>query len=64
MVETTDIGELKTLIQTLLGRISPLEVQVVELQAENTVLRLENAQLRQRLGLNFTNSHKPPATDG
>jgi transposase len=64
MVETTDIGELKTLIQTLLGRISQLEAQVVELQAENTTLRSENTELRRRLGLNSTNSHKPPATDG
>ncbi len=34
------------------------------LEAENTALKAENAELRQRLGQNSKNSHKPPSSDG
>lgn len=50
MVETEDIGELKALIQQLMLRVEQLET--------------ENAELRRRLGLTSTNSHKPPASAG
>lgn len=50
MVETDDIGELKALIQQLMLRVEQLEA--------------ENAELRRRLGLTSTNSHKPPASAG
>lgn len=50
MVETTDITELKALI--------------LSLQTENTTLKATIAELQARIGLNSTNSHKPPTTDG
>jgi transposase len=34
------------------------------LRREDAVLRAENAELRRRLGLNSTNSSKPPSSDG
>lgn len=45
-----DIDELKAIIKRLL-------VEIEQLKAEN-------AELRNRLGLNSENSHKPPSTDG
>jgi transposase len=65
-------------IEELLRRLSALETEVahlraenVRLQAENNHLRAENArlqaenaELRRRLGMNSTNSHKPPSSDG
>ncbi len=58
-------------INALLERLSSLEAEVTRLQAENAYLQAENArlqaengELRRRLGLNSTNSHKPPSSDG
>jgi len=45
-----DIDTLKAIIRRLLGKIEQLEA--------------ENAELRRRLGLDSTNSHKPPSSDG
>jgi hypothetical protein len=45
-----DIETLKALIQKLLE--------------ENAQLKAENAELRRRLGLDSSNSHKPPSSDG
>ncbi|TAE33137.1 MAG: hypothetical protein EAZ92_00885 [Candidatus Kapaibacterium sp.] len=41
-----------------------LRAENADLRAENIALRAENADLRSRLGLNSSNSHKPPNTDG
>ncbi len=41
-----------------------LEAELTRLQAENARLQAENAELRRRLGLNSTNSHEPPSSDG
>ncbi len=41
-----------------------LEAELTRLQAENARLQAENAELRRRLGLNSTNSHKPPSSNG
>lgn len=43
-------------IAQLLERLAALERRVIELEAEN-------AELRRRLGLDSTNSHKPPSQD-
>lgn len=45
-----DIESLKALIQKLLE--------------ENARLKAENAELRRRLGMDSSNSHKPPSSDG
>jgi hypothetical protein len=45
-----DIGELKALIKELLERIAQLEA--------------ENAEMRRRLGMDSSNSDKPPSSDG
>lgn len=57
MVETDDVGELKALVLSLLAKIQQLEARVRELETENT-------ELRRQLGLNPTNSHKPPSAQG
>jgi len=41
-----------------------LRAEVERLQAENARLQAENAELRRRLGMNSSNSHKPPSSDG
>jgi transposase len=58
-------------LDELAVRVSDLEADNARLVAENTVLRQENAvlraentDLRRRLGLNSTNSSKPPSSDG
>lgn len=48
----------------LIARIGQLEQLVLQLQADNQQLRLENAELKARLAQNSTNSHQPPASDG
>lgn len=54
---SNDIPVLHDLIRTLLSRLSVLESKVQTLEAENL-------ELRDRLGLDSTNSHKPPSSDG
>jgi hypothetical protein len=49
---------------SLLGRLENLEAEIERLQAENARLQAENAELRRRLGMNSSNSHKPPSSDG
>jgi len=56
---------------SLLIRLENLEIEtgrlraeVERLQAENARLQAENAELRRRLGMNSSNSHKPPSSDG
>ena len=65
-------------IVELLERLERLETRIVELErdnaelrrenavlrAENAVLRAENADLRARMGMDSSNSSKPPSSDG
>ena len=44
--------------------LESLKVIIKQLLEENKQLKLENAELRGRLGLNSDNSHKPPSSDG
>jgi len=45
-----DVESLKALVRQLLEKITQLET--------------ENAELRRRLGMDSSNSHKPPSSDG
>ena len=53
---SNDIEVLKLLVNTLLQKAEALT-------AENMALRLENAELRQRLNQNSQNSRLPPSSD-
>ena len=53
---SNDIEVLKLLVNTLLQKVEALT-------AENTALRGENAELRQRLNQNSQNSSLPPSSD-
>lgn len=44
--------------------IEALKITVKDLREENERLKAEIAELRRRLGLDSTNSHKPPSSDG
>lgn len=48
----------------LCAEIERLQIENTRLQAENARLQAENAELRRRLGMNSSNSHKPPSSDG
>lgn len=52
-----DIDGLQQLVIELLARVEKLE-------AENARLKIENAELRERLGRKSHNSHQPPSADG
>jgi transposase/regulator of replication initiation timing len=76
--EGPSYDELAAVVVGLTARLDELSVRVGDLEAdnarlvaentalgqENAVLRAENAELRRRLGLNSTNSSKPPSSDG
>jgi transposase len=53
----TEPTELHALVLRLLTEIDALKVEV-------SLLKSENADLKSQLGLNSTNSHKPPTSDG
>ena len=62
--------EVLTLVGELLERIERLELEVealrkenLALKKENLELREENAELKRRLGLDSSNSSKPPSSD-
>ena len=44
--------------------IESLKAMIKQLLEENERLKAENAELRRRLGLDSTHSHKPPSSDG
>ncbi len=76
--ERPSYDELAVVVVGLTARLDALAVRVGDLEAdnarlvaentvlrqENAVLRAENTDLRRRLGLNSTNSSKPPSSDG
>lgn len=59
-----ELQELKALVLRLLQKLEALQVENAALQEENTKLKAENAELRRRLGMDSTNSHKPPSSEG
>lgn len=66
-----EILTLKSLLSSLLDRVSQLEAENALLRQENSILRAENLELRSenvelksRLSKNATNSHKPPSSEG
>ena len=44
--------------------IESLKVLIRQLLEEIDQLKAENAELRRRLGMDSTNSHQPPGSDG
>jgi len=46
------------------GLIAELRREIAALKRENTAAKQENAELRRRLGLDSSNSSKPPSSDG
>jgi transposase len=56
--------ELADLVVAQARVIEQLRTEVAQLRADNEKLRAENAELKRRLGMNSTNSSKPPSSDG
>jgi transposase len=52
------------MVAQLQADVQRLRADNEQLRAENAVLRAENADLRRRLGMNSSNSSKPPSSDG
>lgn len=61
---TMVIANVSERLTALEARVAYLEAENARLQAEDTRLQAENAELRRRLGLNSSNRHKPPSSDG
>jgi transposase len=61
---TARLDELSARVGVLEADNARLVVENTELRRENAVLRAENTELRRKLGLNSTNSSKPPSSDG
>lgn len=59
-----DILSLNALLTEVLLRVLALEGENGLLKEENMMLKAENEELKRRLGLNSTNSHKPPCSEG
>lgn len=59
-----EILTLKTLVSTLLERVTQLEAENAELRRENNALCLENIELKSKLAKKSTNFHKPPSSEG
>lgn len=51
-------------METLLNDIEALKATIKQLLEQIRRLEAENAELRRRLGMDSTNSHKPPSSDG
>jgi len=51
-------------MENLPNDIEALKAIIKQLLGENAQLKADNAELRRRLGLDSTNSHKPPSSDG
>ena len=64
MVSSEEILTLKTLVSSLLERVSQLEAENAQLRLDNIALKAENLELQARLSKNPTNSHKPPSSEG
>jgi transposase len=58
-----DPAELAELPPKFAALFTALMERVEKLESENAVLKAENAELKRRLGMNSTNSSKPPSTD-
>jgi transposase len=58
------VEQLVAMVAELRAEVERLRVDNGQLRAENEQLRAENAELRRRLGLNSSNSSRPPSSDG
>ncbi|WP_425892757.1 DUF6444 domain-containing protein, partial [Micromonospora sp. DT4] len=58
------VAELRAEVERLRAEVERLRVDNEQLRADNARLGGENAELRRRLGLNSSNSSKPPSSDG
>ena len=54
---------LEEIIKKQAEKIDQLEVRISELEAENRVLHVENAKLKEKLGLNSKNSSIPSSKE-
>ncbi|MGH8963814.1 MAG: IS66 family transposase [Actinomycetes bacterium] len=55
--------ELADLVVAQARQIEQLSVEVAQLRADNEKLRAENTELKRRLGMNSSNSSRPPSSD-
>lgn len=57
----TTIEECYQVIGLLLAKVEELSIRLDGLEAENKKLKMENAQLKERLNINSSNSSLPPS---
>lgn len=58
------VGLVERLVTTLAEQVESVVARVTVLEAEHAALRVENDELRGRLGTDSHNSSKPPSSDG
>lgn len=59
-----EIAQLKDEKVSLVEETAQAKAETTQAKAENAKLQAENKELRRRLGMDSTNSHKPPSSDG
>lgn len=62
--ERPSYEELADLVVAQSRVIEQFGAEIAELRADDERLRVENAELKRRLGMNSTNSSQPPSSDG
>ena len=64
MEAPTDVQKLIEQVQLLLAEGAAQKERLAALEAENAALKARVAELERQLGLNSSNSGKPPSSDG
>lgn len=60
---SNEISFLRDLLSVLTAELSAVKIELSAVKHELSLVKLENLDLKNQLGLNSSNSHKPPSSD-